>query len=181
MKKSEKILAGVTAVVLVGYVLLTFTGESEEVDTGVSSDQLRSLRSEYEELIEKIELADSISREYFSLVGQGSAPEKRTEGVAFRPDIDFLDQVKVWCTEAGFPNTKFSSKTDPIKDVDDYRLVNVTVDIDRGQLANVAALVKKFEANGLIIQQVRLESPVDRAEIGAEIVVGKIVENYIRG
>ncbi|MGF1573311.1 MAG: hypothetical protein ACFCU1_09585 [Sumerlaeia bacterium] len=177
MKKSEKILAGITGVTVLIYALLTFTGGSESLAIG--SAEIESLREDYQQRIEQIKLADTISQQYFDIVGQSSQVGEPIEGQPFRPDIDFLDEVQQWCADEGFKNPKFDSRTTEIRNVDDYLLVNVTVRIDDAMLGNLAQLLKKFEANGLILKEVDLSSRTDRREVDSEIVIGKIVQNYI--
>lgn len=176
MKKSEKILAGITGIVVLIYLVLTFTGGTES--TAVTSAEIEQLQDDYQQRIEQIKLADTISQQYFDIVGESSLESAPTDGKTFRPDIDFLDEVKRWCTEEGFNDPKFDSKTDPIKNVDDYLLVNVTVRIDGGSLSRLAKLLKKFEANGLILKEVDLTTRLDRRDVDSEIVIGKIVKNY---
>lgn len=182
MKKSEKILAGITAVAVVGYILLTFTGGSETGESTVAtSEDVAQLHDEYNQRISQIKLAETISKQYFDIVGQSSSMAVPVEGVPFRPDIDFLDEVKNWCRDEGFQNPKFDSKTTDIKNVDEYLLVNITVGIDDARLPGIAKLLKKFEANGLILKEVDISSRTDHEEIDTEIVIGKIVPNYIKG
>lgn len=176
MKKSEKILAGLTSVVLLGWLGITLL-EGDETSSG-GADVLESLQNEYQSRISQIELADTISEEYFELVGRGNDQTTRVEGEKFRPDLDFQNQVTEWCTQFGFNNPGLEKETEEIKDVDDYLLVSITVSIREGNYKNVAELIKRFETRGLIIQEVDISSRLDREGIDADITIGKIVENY---
>lgn len=178
MKKSEKILAGATAAVLVGYTAFLAIG-GEEGGVSVDGSTLEVQRDRFREMAEQVANAENIYREYFRLVGSQSASNPLDDPASTgRPDLDFQRLVAGLSERSGFPRPNISTTTQEIRDVTDYVMVLVTVDIREGDLPRLAQLMKVFEQNGLIITEAELRGTRDRPDMSARITVGRLAPDF---
>lgn len=184
MQKREKILLGLSVAAVATYVAVTVVAPppSEEdfgggaADVGVvSAEALQAAQARFDRLERQIRSAPDIYREYYQLVG----PEGSSTSEGARADLEFQRAVAAMCENAGFPRPDISKDVERIRDVDDYLLVLISVDLRDGDLTRVSELLKVFERSGLIIWSVDLAARRDSDQISAKITVGRLVENYL--
>ncbi len=171
MKKSEKILMGIT-IAAVGFWLISTAMSTD--DTASSSVDVERLREDYNQRKEQIALAPQIYRNFYELVGQDVVSRST------RPDLDFQEDVAAWCKQYGFNAPNIEKDVENIKEVEDYQLVIVRVTIRDAEYGKVAQLLKDFEGYGLIIQEVDMQSRIDRDLLSSvTISVARLVPHFM--
>ena len=191
MKKSEKVLAAITAIAVVYgafYYGTEMLGGGEEAGgeslLGASADDVERARDDYDEKVQTIESAPDIYREFYELVGENtSRAETGEEGERTRADLEFQKDVAAYCASVGFNRPRINSDVEDIRDaggdiVTEYQLVIVDVSIDNGDVDRISRLLKVFDRSGLIIQDLRLESHSEGEEMRANIKVARLVEFF---
>ena len=173
MSKREKVLGGAIIFLLVGGLL--FRHGIFKVYVGVSSrkEELAKLEKTYKEYVDKKKNGPRIQRIYDNVVGKDRNPKKSSRD---DPKKEFSEFVSDLCRRIGFGYPRIDpAKIEPIEGVDDYSFITLDVSTE-GDRQSVAKLLKGFDHEAILIRQLVIDSPLDRARLDVTITVARLVQ-----
>lgn len=178
MKRSEQMLLGVTAVAVVGYLVMEFGGLGAMfAGDGTGVGNAAALRADYDDMAAQLAEAPDIYKDFADVVGTETTAPTSPE-MKSRPDLFFQNEVTKLCRDVGFGQPDVNKSVEDIPDVDEYQMVLATVRIQDGDLPRIASLLKNFESRGLILSEVQIRASRDSARLDSTITVGKLVETF---
>jgi hypothetical protein len=176
MKKSEKILAIVTAVGAVLFVYFNFF--AGDVDTGpaVESGNLEAEQSRFEQYARTLKDGKRIQDEYERLTLR-NVPETRGSE---RPGNTFqVELARILTDEFNQPSPRIEPyQMSVIPKVEDYYFVDVSVTID-DKVASLIQLLLRMEKRGLLIKEFTLDvrGPGWRGDATLNAKVSRLVQH----
>ena len=136
-----------------------------------SGEILDQEKERFQEYVTQLNNKDEIEKAYNSI--QFEFPQTDPDK---KPEQQFSEDVVKMCAKYGLPTPNIGPPKDEIiENVDDYKFISLTIRIN-GSIEKLSSILKEFNRNALLIEDITLTATLDEEDINAGITLARIAK-----